>query len=228
METTFSAATVDNVTPSNTLEHIPNTEHLLQECARVLKPGGLILGTIPFLLPVHQAPYDFNRYTNFQLTKFLQDAGFHNVIVEPLGEPHMAVCLGRLGESRPDAQHVIVRRRDTVDTVAEELAQLPLDPVSNHRVPDLARDSEPKARVAVALFAVEPVERQKACRHRPAAAVDMVEVARASEAIPALHRLQAERCFRPLARRRLRIRRPARVDMRARKPCLRFRLRTFG
>ena len=82
----FGDHTADIVTLSNTLEHIPNTEHLLQECARVLKPGGLILGTIPFLLPVHQAPYDFNRYTNFQLTKFLQDAGFHNVIVEPLGE----------------------------------------------------------------------------------------------------------------------------------------------
>ena len=42
------------------------------------------------------------------------------------------------------------------------------------------------------------------------------------------HELYAESRFRPLARRRLRITRPARVDMRARKPCFRFRLRTFG
>ena len=38
----------------------------------------------------------------------------------------------------------------------------------------------------------------------------------------------AESFVRPLARRRLRIARPAFVDMRARKPCLRLRRRTFG
>ena len=38
----------------------------------------------------------------------------------------------------------------------------------------------------------------------------------------------AERRFRPLARRRLRIARPARVAIRARKPWRRFRRRTFG
>ena len=63
-------------------------------------------------------------------------------------------------------------------------------------------------------------------------AIDRVEIARAREAMAALHsrvqRAQADRRLRPLERRRLRIARPARVDMRARKPCLRFRLRTLG
>ena len=38
----------------------------------------------------------------------------------------------------------------------------------------------------------------------------------------------AERRLRPLRRRRLRMARPCRVRMRARKPCLRFRRRLFG
>ena len=63
-------------------------------------------------------------------------------------------------------------------------------------------------------------------------AVDGVEVPRTREAMAALHarvqRAQAERRLRPRALRRLRITRPARVAMRARKPCFRFRLRTFG
>ena len=66
---------------------------------------------------------------------------------------------------------------------------------------------------------------------RPTLPVDGVEVPRAGQAVPALHEraaAQAESRFRPLARRRLRIARPARVDMRARKPCLRFRRRTLG
>jgi hypothetical protein len=39
---------------------------------------------------------------------------------------------------------------------------------------------------------------------------------------------QADSRFRPRARLRFRIARPARVAIRARNPCLRFRLRTFG
>ena len=66
-------------------------------------------------------------------------------------------------------------------------------------------------------------------------AVDRVEIPRSREAMPALQRdpalslrPQAERRFRPFARRRLRIARPARVDIRARNPCRRFLRRTFG
>ncbi len=75
----------DIVTLSNTVEHIPNTEHLFAECYRILRPGGIIVGTIPFLMPLHQAPYDFNRYTNFQLSRFLSQAGFSQLDVTPLG-----------------------------------------------------------------------------------------------------------------------------------------------
>ena len=75
----------DVVTLSNTLEHIPNGEAFIRECYRLLKSGGHIIGTIPFLVPVHQAPYDFNRYTYFQLERLLSEAGFKNVSVEPLG-----------------------------------------------------------------------------------------------------------------------------------------------
>ncbi len=78
-------ASADIITMSNTVEHIPNTMHLLKECRRILKPGGTLVGTIPFLVQVHQAPYDFNRYTNFQLERMLTEAGFRDVTVEPLG-----------------------------------------------------------------------------------------------------------------------------------------------
>ncbi len=74
------------MTLSNTIEHIPNTEHLFVECKRILKKDALIIGTVPFLLPVHQAPYDFNRYTHFQLERFLEEAGFREIRVLPLGQ----------------------------------------------------------------------------------------------------------------------------------------------
>jgi SAM-dependent methyltransferase len=81
----FSNAVADIVTLSNTLEHIPTPEQFIHECARILKPGGLLVGTVPFLLGVHQAPYDFNRYTPFQLKRFLEMAGFADVQIVSLG-----------------------------------------------------------------------------------------------------------------------------------------------
>lgn len=79
----FPDESYDIIILSNTLEHIPNTQSLLDECYRILKPQGLILGTIPFLVSVHQAPYDFNRYTRYQLENFLK--AFKAVSVWPLG-----------------------------------------------------------------------------------------------------------------------------------------------
>lgn len=75
----------DLAVASNTLEHIPNTSHFLSQTKRILKPGGRLIGTIPFLMPIHQAPYDFNRYTSFQLRRLLEEAGFHDIEVVPLG-----------------------------------------------------------------------------------------------------------------------------------------------
>jgi len=113
----------------------------------------------------------------------------------------------------------------------EGLPQAALHLVAHNRRADCLRHREPQPG-PVAVLAREPVEDQEARRDGAPMAIDRVEVARAREAVAALHarvqRSQAERRLRPLARRRLRIARPARVDIRARKPCRRFRLRTFG
>ncbi len=75
----------DVVISSNVLEHIPYPAVTLHECARVLKPGGIFVASVPFLLMVHQKPYDFYRYTEFALQRLCEDAGFTSVRIEPLG-----------------------------------------------------------------------------------------------------------------------------------------------
>lgn len=82
----FQNGIADAVILSNVLEHIPNPASVLSECFRILKPGGVIIGTIPFLMRVHQAPYDFNRFTNFMLERLLRDAGFRDVAVNNLAK----------------------------------------------------------------------------------------------------------------------------------------------
>lgn len=75
----------DIVVLSNTLEHIPTPEHLIKECARILKPGGILIGTVPWIMGIHQAPYDFNRYTHYQLKRMLLGANLSDIHVETLG-----------------------------------------------------------------------------------------------------------------------------------------------
>lgn len=75
----------DIVIMSNLLEHIPEPLILLKECHRILKPDGKLIMTVPFLIKVHQAPYDFLRYTEFMLKRLISQAGFQKAEVEKIG-----------------------------------------------------------------------------------------------------------------------------------------------
>jgi SAM-dependent methyltransferase len=72
----FEAAVVMNV-----LEHVYNTHALLDALADLLKPGGMLIVAIPFMVKIHQAPVDFVRFTHFALERLGQD---HGLAVERL------------------------------------------------------------------------------------------------------------------------------------------------
>jgi SAM-dependent methyltransferase len=75
----------DNVLLINVLEHIYEFRQLITETHRVLKGGGKVIATIPFLFPVHPSPRDFWRFTNETLLREFTAAGFKNIIIQPLG-----------------------------------------------------------------------------------------------------------------------------------------------
>ena len=77
--------TFDVVFASNVLEHLPNPQAVIKEWHRVLRPGGKVIGTVPFLLGVHQAPYDFLRYTYLMLNRMFKEAGFKKTEISSLG-----------------------------------------------------------------------------------------------------------------------------------------------
>jgi SAM-dependent methyltransferase len=68
---------------SHTLEHVSEPYELLRECQRVLKPGGLLILAVPFMVLEHQGPYDFYRYTQHGLRHLLRD--FDAIQVVQLG-----------------------------------------------------------------------------------------------------------------------------------------------
>jgi SAM-dependent methyltransferase len=77
-------ASVDAILSTQTLEHVPNPEHIVAEWARILRPGGKVLLTVPFMWPEHEMPYDFQRYTTNGIKRLLENAGFEIIVQECL------------------------------------------------------------------------------------------------------------------------------------------------
>lgn len=76
---------VDCAMATELFEHVTNIESVLNEIKRVLKPGGSLFFTVPFLWPLHDNPQDEYRYTPFSLKRHFQNAGFSDVKIEALG-----------------------------------------------------------------------------------------------------------------------------------------------
>jgi SAM-dependent methyltransferase len=71
----FPAASFDAVLCSQVLEHVFEPEAFLQEIARVLRPGGTLVLSVPFVWDEHEQPQDFGRYSSFGLIALLERNG---------------------------------------------------------------------------------------------------------------------------------------------------------
>ena len=65
------------------IEHVPDPHKVIIEIARVLKKGGIAWVSMPFLYPLHDAPFDFQRFTEFGIKHAAESAGLEVVSVEP-------------------------------------------------------------------------------------------------------------------------------------------------
>lgn len=81
----FEDASFDAVLFINVLEHLYRYEQALDECARVLKEGGKVVGVVPFMFNVHGSPNDHFRYTRSTLELLLAERGFDPIRIQELG-----------------------------------------------------------------------------------------------------------------------------------------------
>jgi hypothetical protein len=58
---------------------------MLGEAFRILRSGGYLVLNVPWQWWIHEAPYDYFRYTPYGLNYLLKKAGFTDIVVEPLG-----------------------------------------------------------------------------------------------------------------------------------------------
>jgi SAM-dependent methyltransferase len=80
----FSDASVDAVILKDVLEHVRNPEIALAEIARVIRPAGQLMLWVPFLYPIHDAPHDYQRFTEHGLRTYLAGHGFEVRSLEPV------------------------------------------------------------------------------------------------------------------------------------------------
>ncbi|MBW7860044.1 MAG: methyltransferase domain-containing protein [Rhodocyclaceae bacterium] len=79
----FADRSFDYVLLLDVVEHLYFPREALREAARVLRPGGTLMISIPFLYPVHDAPHDFQRYTEHGIRRELFEAGFRVLDLRP-------------------------------------------------------------------------------------------------------------------------------------------------
>jgi SAM-dependent methyltransferase len=75
----------DHIFLFNILEHLTSPDAALREAHRLLKRGGTVIGTVPFLVNVHRDPEDYARYTDTALAALFARTGFATQAIEPIG-----------------------------------------------------------------------------------------------------------------------------------------------
>lgn len=81
----FDDSTFDVVISTEVLEHVSDPDAYLTEVKRVLKPGGMFFFTVPFLMSLHEVPYDYYRYTPYALEMIFKRVSFTDITIKPMG-----------------------------------------------------------------------------------------------------------------------------------------------
>ncbi|MBU0499766.1 MAG: class I SAM-dependent methyltransferase [Gammaproteobacteria bacterium] len=75
----------DAVVMTQVLEHVPNPEQVLRELARVTRPRGKLLLSVPLNGPLHGEPWHFYQYTHHGLGHLAQASGWRMTEGEKIG-----------------------------------------------------------------------------------------------------------------------------------------------
>lgn len=75
----------DTVLCFSVLEHIRDPFRALDELARILKPGGVLIMTVPHLFRLHEEPHDYFRFTHYALQFMLKERNFDIIQLDRCG-----------------------------------------------------------------------------------------------------------------------------------------------
>jgi SAM-dependent methyltransferase len=72
----FADNTFDSILCTEVFEHVEQLDEVIFELYRILKPGGRMIVTTPFMCMEHEMPYDFRRFTLNGLTNLIKKKNF--------------------------------------------------------------------------------------------------------------------------------------------------------
>lgn len=91
----------------NILEHVNAHDKVLSEVRRLLKKGGKLYGSVPFLVNVHPDPHDFVRFTGEALRELFIRNGFAVFAIEPIGRGPFLAAYEQLDSLIPSICHAV-------------------------------------------------------------------------------------------------------------------------
>lgn len=69
----FKDNSCDAVVCESSLEHFKNPTEAVMEFRRILKPGGLVYVSVPFIVGFHASPYDYYRWTEEGVKELMKE-----------------------------------------------------------------------------------------------------------------------------------------------------------
>ncbi len=81
----FEEASFGTVLSTQVLEHVEHPGVHLQEIARVLRPGGILVLTVPASYMLHEEPFDYHRFTLYGIKHLLEQSHFTPVRIDTAG-----------------------------------------------------------------------------------------------------------------------------------------------
>jgi SAM-dependent methyltransferase len=81
----FASDSIDTIFCCSVLEHLRDPIGAMAEFARVLKPGGRLILSVPFMYYLHGAPADFFRFTRYGVALMAEKYELKLEVINPAG-----------------------------------------------------------------------------------------------------------------------------------------------
>jgi SAM-dependent methyltransferase len=112
-------ASLDAALLTQVLEHVAEPAAVLGEAARVLRPGGGVFLTVPFVWELHELPFDYGRFTPSSVDRLLVEAGFVDIEINPRND-----CFTTVAQLLRNLGSAMGRAADGRDAERETAAEL--------------------------------------------------------------------------------------------------------